>query len=142
MRIGITFGTFDLLHIGHINILERSKQACDYLVVGVSTDALNFSKKKAYPVYSEDERVKIISSLRMVDQVFLEESLEKKRDYIQQFKANVLIMGDDWAGRFDFCSDLCEVLYLPRTPHISTTSVKAEIFTRHVPHAQVKSAGK
>jgi len=141
MRVGITFGTFDLLHIGHVNILERSKQACDFLVVGVSTDALNFSKKQAYPVYSEQERLKIIASLRMVDQVFLEESLEKKRDYIQQYKANLLIMGDDWAGKFDFCSDLCEVLYLPRTPHISTTSVKAEVFTRHISQVQRKTAG-
>ncbi|HWH37061.1 MAG TPA: adenylyltransferase/cytidyltransferase family protein [Candidatus Limnocylindrales bacterium] len=130
MRVGMTFGTFDLLHIGHVSILERSKAQCDYLVVGVSTDQLNFSKKGAKPVYSEQERVKIVSSLRVVDFVFLEESLEKKADYIRQFRADVLIMGDDWAGRFDHLRELCEVVYLPRTPHISTTQVVAEIFSR------------
>jgi glycerol-3-phosphate cytidylyltransferase len=130
MRVGITFGTFDLLHIGHINILERAKAACDYLVVGVSTDALNIAKKGAPPVYSQEERRKIIGALRVVDEVFFEESLEQKADYIRQFRADVLIMGDDWAGKFDHLRELCEVVYLPRTPHISTTQVKAEIFSR------------
>ncbi len=129
MRVGITFGTFDLLHVGHINILERAKKVCDYLVVGVSTDALNQSKKGSPPVYSQDERMRIVGSLRVVDFVFLEESLEQKADYIRQFHADVLIMGQDWAGRFDDLRELCEVLYLPRTPHISTTQVKAEIFS-------------
>jgi glycerol-3-phosphate cytidylyltransferase len=130
MRVGITFGTFDLLHVGHINILERSKALCDYLVVGVSTDALNISKKGTAPVYSQDERLKIVGALRMVDYVFFEESLEQKADYIRQFHADVLVMGQDWAGKFDEFRELCEVVYLPRTPHISTTSVRAEIFSR------------
>ncbi|CAN5604969.1 adenylyltransferase/cytidyltransferase family protein [soil metagenome] len=129
MRVGITFGTFDLLHVGHINILERAKKVCDYLVVGVSTDALNAAKKGEPPVYSQDERLRIVGSLRVVDFVFLEESLEQKADYIRQFHADVLIMGQDWAGKFDHLRELCEVLYLPRTPHISTTQVKAEIFS-------------
>jgi glycerol-3-phosphate cytidylyltransferase len=129
MRVGITFGTFDLLHVGHINILERAKKLCDYLVVGVSTDALNSAKKGEPPVYSQDERLRIVGSLRMVDFVFLEESLEQKADYIRQFHADVLIMGADWQGKFDHLRELCEVLYLPRTPHISTTQVKAEIFS-------------
>jgi glycerol-3-phosphate cytidylyltransferase len=130
MRIGITFGTFDLLHVGHINILERSKAVCDYLVVGVSTDELNLSKKGVAPVYSLEERLKIVGALRVVDFVFPEESLEQKADYIRQFRADVLIMGQDWAGKFDDLRELCEVLYLPRTPHISTTQVRAEIFSR------------
>ncbi len=130
MRVGITFGTFDLLHVGHINILERAKQVCDYLVVGVSTDELSIAKKGVAPVYSQDERLKIVSSLRVVDYVFLEESLEKKAEYIQRFNAKVLVMGQDWAGKFDELRDMCEVLYLPRTPHISTTQVRAEIFSR------------
>ena len=129
MRVGITFGTFDLLHVGHINILERAKKVCDYLVVGVSTDALNIDKKGEPPVYSQDERLRIVGSLRVVDYVFFEESLEQKADYIRQFHADVLIMGQDWAGKFDHLRELCEVLYLPRTPHISTTQVKAEIFS-------------
>jgi glycerol-3-phosphate cytidylyltransferase len=130
MRTGITFGTFDLLHIGHINILERSRALCDRLVVGVSTDALNIAKKGIAPVYSQEERLQIVSALRCVDEVFYEESLEKKADYIRQFGADVLVMGDDWAGRFDELRELCEVVYLPRTPHISTTQVKAEIFSQ------------
>jgi len=128
LRVGITFGTFDLLHIGHVSIIERSKAYCDHLIVGVSSDALNMTKKKSLPVYSEQERIRIIRALRYVDEVFLEESLELKRQYIEQFKADILVMGDDWLGRFDFCKDLCEVLYLPRTPNISTTMVKAEVF--------------
>ena len=130
MVTGITFGTYDLLHIGHIRILERARDLCDRLVVGVSSDALNFSKKARLPVYSEDERMHIVRSLRFVDEVFLEESLDLKRDYVQQFRADILVMGDDWAGRFDFCSDLCQVVYLPRTPNISTTQIKAEIFSQ------------
>lgn len=131
MRVGITFGTYDLLHVGHINLLERAKAVCDYLVVGVSTDALSVVKKGVPPVYSQDERLKIVGSLRLVDYVFFEESLEEKADYIRRFHADVLIMGQDWAGKFDDLRDLCEVLYLPRTPHISTTQVRAEIFARH-----------
>jgi len=130
MIVGITFGTFDLLHIGHINILERSKRLCDYLVVGVSSDVLNISKKGCATIYSEGELMKIVSSLRCVDFVFREDSLERKRDYITQYNASALIMGDDWQGKFDFCSDLCRVIYLPRTPHISTTQIKADVFSR------------
>lgn len=119
----ITFGTFDVFHIGHINILERAKQEGDYLIVGVSSDQLNFNKKKRYPVYSQDQRMKIIQSLRFVDEVFVEESLELKPNYIRQYNADILVMGDDWAGRFDVMSDFCEVKYLPRTPSISTTEI-------------------
>mgnify|MGYP001099314543 CR=1 FL=1 len=119
----ITFGTFDVFHIGHINILERARKEGDYLIVGVSSDALNFSKKNRYPVYSEEHRMKILSSLKFVDEVFVEESLEKKPDYIQKFHADVLVMGDDWEGKFDQMKEYCEVKYLPRTPSISTTEI-------------------
>lgn len=131
MRVGMTFGTFDLLHVGHINLLERCKALCDYLVVGVSTDELSLAKKGVSPVYSQEERLKIVSSLRVVDYVFLEESLEQKAEYIRRFNGDILIMGQDWVGKFDDLSDLCEILYVPRTPNISTTEVRAEIFSRH-----------
>lgn len=119
--IVITFGTFDLFHIGHINILERAKKKGNRLIVGVSTDKLNFSKKQKYPIYSENERKKIIESLKFVDDVFFEESLEKKREYILKYNADILVMGNDWEGKFDEFKDVCEVVYLERTPSISTT---------------------
>jgi len=119
----ITFGTFDVFHIGHINILERAKQEGDYLIVGVSSGELNYSKKKRYPIYSQAQRMKILESLRFVDEVFVEESLELKAQYIQDHKADVLVMGDDWAGKFDEMKQYCDVTYLPRTPSISTTEI-------------------
>lgn len=127
MKTVITFGTFDILHIGHINILHRAKALGDRLVVGISTDALNYSKKQRYPVYPEAERLEIIRSLRVVDDVFFEESLELKGEYIKQHRADVLVMGADWEGKFDEFKSLCEVVYLPRTEGISTTSLIAEI---------------
>lgn len=119
----ITFGTFDVFHVGHINILERCATLGDTLVVGVSSDALNFSKKQRNPIYLEQDRLRIIQSLSFVDEVFIEHSLEKKREYIEFFKADVLAMGDDWKGRFDEFSDICEVVYFPRTPSISTSEI-------------------
>ncbi|MFK3662188.1 adenylyltransferase/cytidyltransferase family protein [Scandinavium sp. NPDC088450] len=123
MKKVITFGTFDVFHVGHINIIERAAELGDYLIVGVSSDDLNFSKKKRYPIYNESDRLKIISSLKFVDEVFLEESLELKLEYIKKFNADLLVMGDDWAGRFDWVKNDCEVIYLPRTPSISTTEI-------------------
>lgn len=125
----ITFGTFDLFHIGHLNILRRAKQLGDRLIVGVSTDALNYSKKKKYPIYSQQDRLEIVSSITFVDGVFFEESLEKKVEYIRQFSADILVMGDDWAGKFDFCEEQtgCKVIYLARTEGISSTMIKDNI---------------
>lgn len=123
MKKVITFGTFDVFHVGHINILERAAAMGDYLIVGVSSDSLNFSKKNRYPVYNENDRLKIIKSLRFVDAVFMEESLELKLDYIKRYSADLLVMGDDWEGRFDWVKSECEVIYLPRTPSISTTEI-------------------
>lgn len=123
----ITFGTFDVFHVGHLRILERARQMGDYLIVGVSTDELNYLKKGKYPIYPQSERADIIKSLRVVGDVFYEESLEQKRDYILEHEASVLVMGDDWAGKFDHLSDICEVVYLPRTPAISTTAVIEKI---------------
>lgn len=125
----ITFGTFDLFHIGHLNILRRAKNYGDKLIVGVSTDALNYAKKNVLPVYSQQERLEIVSSIVFVDCAFFEESLEKKVEYIKLFSADVLVMGSDWVGKFDFCKNECgcDVIYLPRTEGISTTQLKANI---------------
>lgn len=125
MRI-ITFGTYDLIHIGHINILERCKNFDNKentLIVGISSDDFSFSKKQKYPIYSQEQRKKILESLIFVDSVFYEESFEKKREYILENKADIFIMGDDWKGKFDEFNDICKVVYLPRTPSISTTEI-------------------
>ena len=121
MRI-ITFGTFDVFHVGHVNILERAKAQGDYLIVGVSSDALNFSKKGRNPIYSEHDRMQILGALSCVDEVFVEESLELKEQYILDNKADMLVMGDDWEGKFDHFRSVCQVVYMPRTPSISTTA--------------------
>ncbi|WP_109508278.1 adenylyltransferase/cytidyltransferase family protein [Nocardioides speluncae] len=126
-RTVITFGTFDVFHVGHLRMIERAAGLGERLVVGVSADALNVRKKGREPVFSEQERLAIIAALRPVDGVFLEESLELKRDYIVEYGADVLVMGDDWAGRFDELKDVCEVVYLSRTPAISTTALIEKI---------------
>ena len=119
----ITFGTFDVLHMGHVNILKRAKKEGDTLIVGISSDELNFSKKQRNPVYSYKHRKKLIKSIKYVDKVFKEQSLDLKAEYIIKYKADVLVMGDDWQDKFDHLKELCEVIYLPRTPSVSTTEI-------------------
>lgn len=123
MKTIITFGTFDIFHVGHIAILQRAKALGDRLVVGVSSDRLNLQKKQRNPIYSESERIAILRNIKDVDDVFLEESLEEKAEYIQNYRADILAMGDDWEGHFDHFRDICEVVYFPRTPSISTTEI-------------------
>ena len=125
----ITFGTFDVFHVGHLNVLERARSFGHQLIVGVSTDKLTYDKKRRYPVYTQEERFRIVEAIRVVDEVFYEESLELKGNYIQQYQADVLIMGDDWKGKFDEFSSLCDVVYIPRTPSISTTAIIEKIRT-------------
>ena len=126
-RTVLTFGTFDVFHVGHLRVLQRAAAMGDRLVVGVSADALNISKKGRAPVFSQAERLAIVGAIKQVDEVFVEESLELKRHYIEQYAADVLVIGDDWAGRFDEFSDICKVVYMPRTPAISTTAITERI---------------
>lgn len=126
MRV-ITFGTFDLFHIGHLNILERARAMGSSLVVGVSSDELNLSKKGFTPFFPLRDRLRILQALKCVDQVFVEHSLEEKRRYVLEHRADLLVMGDDWRGRFDELLSICQVRYLPRTPDISTTELKERI---------------
>ena len=131
MRV-ITFGTYDIFHVGHVNILERARLHGEHLIVGVSSDKLNIAKKGRPPVYSEEDRQHIIRSMRCVDEVFLEESLELKADYIKYYNADILVMGDDWQGKFDHLKDICQVVYLPRTPSVSTTEIIEVVQTKRL----------
>ena len=123
MKKVITFGTFDVFHVGHLRLLQRARSLGERLLVGVSSDALNIAKKGRVPVYHQDDRIAIIAGLACVDGVFLEESLEQKAEYLRGYGADILVMGDDWAGKFDDFSCVCEVVYFPRTPSVSTTGI-------------------
>lgn len=124
----LTYGTFDLLHYGHINLLQRAKAMGDYLVVGLSTDEFNSLKgKKCY--FSYEKRKKMLEALRCVDLVIPENSWEQKVEDVKEFRIDTFVMGDDWEGKFDFLKDYCNVVYLSRTPEISTTKIKNDINT-------------
>jgi glycerol-3-phosphate cytidylyltransferase len=122
----ITYGTFDLLHWGHINLLKRAKELGDYLIVALSTDEFNaIKKKKAY--HSYEHRKLILESIRYVDEVIPERNWEQKVDDIIKHNVDIFVMGDDWKGHFDFLKEYCEVIYLPRTVGISTTKIKHDL---------------
>ncbi len=126
MKKVITYGTFDLLHYGHINILKRARELGDYLVVAISSDEFNKLKnKKAY--FSYEERKLMVEAIRYVDEVIPENTWEQKIDDVREHNIDIFVMGDDWEGKFDFLKDYCEVVYLPRTEGISTTQIKAEL---------------
>ena len=126
MRRVITYGTFDLIHYGHINLLKRAKAQGDYLVVALSSDEFNAGKgKKSYFTY--EERKAMLEAIRYVDMVIPEESWEQKRSDVKEYHVDTFVIGDDWEGKFDDLKDLCEVVYLSRTPEISTTKIKAEL---------------
>ena len=127
MRKVITYGTFDLLHAGHINLLRRAKELGDYLIVVVSTDEFNWNEKQKKCYFSYEERKSLLEAIRYVDLVIPEESWEQKRTDIPLYHVDTFVMGDDWKGKFDFLEDLCQVVYLPRTPEISTTKIKKEL---------------
>lgn len=126
MKKIITYGTFDLLHYGHINILKRAKEMGDYLIVAISTNEFNKLKNKNC-YFSYEERKKLVEAIRYVDLVIPEKSWDQKIDDIKEFKIDTFIMGHDWEGEFDFLKDHCEVVYLPRTPEISTTKIKEQL---------------
>lgn len=126
MKKVITYGTFDLLHWGHINLLKRAKDLGDYLIVAISSDEFNALKnKKSY--HSFDNRKMILESIRYVDEVIAEENWEQKVTDVYDHTIDTFVMGDDWKGEFDFLKDHCEVVYLPRTVGISTTKIKKDL---------------
>lgn len=130
MKKVITYGTFDLLHYGHINLLKRAKEYGDYLIVALSTDEFNWNEKHKKCFFSYEKRKMLLEAIRYVDLVIPEESWTQKRSDIVEFRVDTFVMGDDWRGKFDNLSDLCQVVYLPRTPEISTTQIKSALSSK------------
>ncbi len=127
MKRVITYGTFDLLHYGHINLLRRAKAMGDYLIVALSTDEFNLQEKNKRCYFGYEERRRLLEAIRYVDLVIPEERRDQKQEDVQRYHLDSFVIGYDWAGKFDFLSDLCQVVYLPRTPEISTTRIKQEL---------------
>lgn len=126
MKKVITYGTYDLLHIGHINLLRRAREMGDYLLVVLSSDEFNAIKHKtAY--HSYEERKLILEAIRYVDEVIPETCWEQKINDVKNNNIDIFVMGDDWKGQFDFLKDYCQVVYLPRTGGISTTKIKTDL---------------
>ena len=130
MKKVITYGTFDLLHYGHVNLLRRARALGDYLVVALSTDEFNWNMKHKKCYFPYEVRKQLLEAIRYVDLVIPEENWEQKNTDVVKHGIDVFVMGDDWKGKFDFLKDKCEVVYLPRTPDISTTQIKKELEKR------------
>ena len=127
MKKIITYGTFDLLHYGHINMLKRAKALGDYLIVALSTDEFNWNSKAKKCYFSYEVRKQLLEAIRYVDLVIPEENWEQKINDIKEFRIDTFVMGDDWKGKFDFLKPYCDVVYLPRTPEISTSQIKEDL---------------
>lgn len=132
MKRVITYGTFDLLHYGHINLLKRARLQGDYLVVALSTDEFNLNDKNKKCYFSFEKRKTLLEAIRYVDLVIPEHNWEQKRSDIELYHIDEFVIGDDWLGKFDFLKPSCEVVYLPRTPEISTTKIKSDINTNNL----------
>ena len=126
MKKVLTYGTFDLFHVGHLNILKRAKALGDYLVVAVSSDDFNAIKGKKCAI-PDTERMAIVEAIKYVDEVIPENSWDQKISDVKEHNIDVFVMGDDWEGKFDYLKEYCEVVYLPRTPDVSTTQIKREL---------------
>ena len=127
MIIGYTTGVYDMFHIGHLNIIRRAKERCDYLIVGVSTDECVQNYKHKTPIIPYEQRAAIVEAIKYVDEVLPENNWEQKVTDVQENDIDVFVMGDDWEGKFDFLKEYCEVVYLPRTEGISTTQIKDDL---------------
>lgn len=127
MKRVITYGTFDLLHYGHINLLKRAKEYGDYLIVALSTDEFNWDEKRKKCYFTYEQRKKLLEAVRYVDLVIPEKNWEQKILDVKKYHVDTFVMGNDWEGKFDFLKDLCEVVYLPRTPEIFSTQIKEEL---------------
>ena len=123
----ITYGTYDLLHYGHINLLRRAKELGDYLIVALSTDEFNWEQKQKKCYFNYEQRKQLLESVRYVDLVIPEENWEQKVSDVKEFRVDTFVMGSDWEGKFDFLKPYCDVVYLPRTPEISSTQIKQDL---------------
>ena len=123
----ITYGTYDLLHQGHINLLRRAKELGDYLIVGVTSDSFDRGRGKLNVRNNVLERVEAVKATGYADEVIIEDYLGQKIDDIQKYDVDIFAIGSDWEGKFDFLKEYCEVVYLPRTPEISTTKIKRDL---------------
>ena len=130
VRKVLTYGTYDLIHYGHINLLKRAKALGDQLYVGVSTDEFNLSKDKRSH-FDFAHRKYLVESIRYVDFAFAETCWDQKIDDIKKYQIEVFTIGDDWAGKFDFLKDYCEVVYMPRSPGISSTEIREQLKTQN-----------
>ena len=131
----ITYGTFDVFHVGHLRLLERAKALCGnngLLTVAVSSDRFNWEEKRKRCVISDSQRMEIVQALRCVDRVILEDSWVQKREDVKKHGIDIFVMGDYWKGKFDELKDLCEVVYLPRTPDISSTRIKQQVGKKEI----------
>ena len=128
MKRVLTYGTFDVLHYGHVNLLKRAKSLGDYLIVGLSSDEFNKIKNKK-SFYTYEQRKIILEACRYVDLVIPEDNWEQKVEDVKKYNADVFVMGDDWTGKFDFLKDYCDVVYLPRTPDVCSTNTKQYLYT-------------
>ncbi|EGM78225.1 glycerol-3-phosphate cytidylyltransferase [Rheinheimera sp. A13L] len=126
MKTVLTYGTFDLFHIGHLNLLKRARELGDKLIVAVSTDEFNATKGKT-TLMPFEHRVELVRSVRYVDEVIAESNWDQKISDVQQHKVDIFVMGSDWQGKFDFLKPHCEVVYLPRTDNVSSTDLKKAI---------------
>lgn len=127
MKKIITYGTYDLLHYEHINLLRRAKERGDYLIVALSTDEFNWNSKQKKCYFGYEERKKMLEAIRFVDLVIPENNWDQKVSDVKEFSVDTFVMGDDWSGKFDFLKEFCEVEYLPRTKEISTTQIKNDL---------------
>ena len=127
MKKVITYGTYDLLHYGHINLVRRARALGDYLIVALSTDEFNREQKGKKCYFSYEQRKQLLEAIRYVDLVIPEEHWEQKVSDVKEFRVDTFVIGDDWEGKFDFLKPYCDVVYLPRTPEISTTQIKQDL---------------
>lgn len=129
MKRVITYGTFDLLHYGHINLLRRAKNLGDYLIVALSTDEFNWNDKRKKTYFSYEQRKQLLESIRYVDLVIPEENWKQKKNDMREYHIDTFVMGNDWKGKFDFLKDEgVNVVYLPRTAEISSSKIKKDLY--------------